>query len=264
MHMRVIGIGQLVFAVALIGLGIIGFVTDDFAMSWQPVPPGIAWHNALAYASAALLLLTGIGLFFKRTAQVSALIQTVNLFGWVVLLRLDGVIAHPSSAGRWLGVGENLVLATGAWTLWGMMARADRKSILPFATGDTAMTIARILFALALPLIGQSHIVFADDTASLIPAWIPAHVGFAYFTGAADFAAGLAILFMVVPRLAATLAAIMMSLFTILIWIPAAVTPPMTRLAWTALMASTIISGGAWILADSFRDRSWLSRPGKR
>jgi uncharacterized membrane protein len=259
--MRIIGIGQVVFALALIGLGIIGLRTDDFAMSWQPVPPGIPYHAILAYASGALLLLTGIGMFFARTAQVSALIQTINLFAWIFLLRLDGIVAHPTSAGRWLGIGENLVLATGAWTLFILFARRD--SIAKFATGSAAQAIARILFGIALPLIGQSHIIFVADTAGLVPAWLPAHAAFAYFTGAADIAAGIAVIFMVLPRLAATLCAVMMSLFTVLIWIPAVVTAPVDRLSWTALMASTAISGGAWIIADSLAGRPWISWPGR-
>jgi uncharacterized membrane protein len=260
--MRIIGIGQVIFAVGLIGLGVLGLRYDDFAMSWQPVPPEIPYHAALAYASGTLLLLTGIGMFFERTAQISALIETINLFAWIVLLRLDGVIAHPLSEGRWLGVGENLVLATGAWILFAMFARRDGKSILQFATGDNAMLIARILFAIALPLIGLSHFVYATDTASLVPAWLPAHIGFAYFTGAADFAAGIGILLLVLPRLAATLVATMMSLFTVLIWIPAVMSTPTDRLSWTALMASTAISGGAWVVADSLHGRSWVSWPG--
>jgi uncharacterized membrane protein len=257
--MRIIGIGQVIFAVALIGWGILGLRYDDFAMSWQPVPPGIPYHAILSYASGALLLATGIGLFFTRTQQVSALLETINLFAWILLLRTDGIVAHPFSAGRWLGVGENLVLAAGAWTLWILFVRADGKSLLSFATGDRAGMIARILFGIALPLIGQSHIVFAADTAALIPNWIPAHIAFAYLTGAADIAAGVAVIFMVLPRLAATLAAIMMSLFTVLIWIPAVIGAPSDRLSWTALMASTAVSGGAWIVADSLRSRAWLS-----
>ena len=262
-RMRIIGIGQVVFAVALIGWGVLGLRTDDFAMSWQPVPPGVPYHDVLAYASAALLLATGIGLFFARTQQLSALLETINLFAWIGLLRADGIVAHPSSAGRWLGVGENLVLATGAWTLWILFARADGKSLLRFATNDRAANIARVLFGIALPLIGQSHIVFAADTAGFIPKWIPAHIFFAYFTGIADIAAGVAVIFMVLPRLAATLSAVMMSLFTILIWIPAVVGAPTDRLSWTALMASTAISGGAWIVADSLRDKAWFSWPGR-
>jgi uncharacterized membrane protein len=259
--MRVIGIGQVVFAAALIGLGVLGLRYDDFAMSWQPVPPGIPFHVVLAYASGALLLLTGIGLFFARTAQLSALLETINLFAWIALLRLDGIVAHPLSAGRWLGVGENLVLATGAWALLILFARRDGSALLKFASGDRALLIARILFGIALPLIGQSHIVFLKDTAGFIPAWIPAHTGFAYVTGVADIAAGLAIIFMVLPRLASTLAAVMMSLFTILIWIPAVAAAPMDRLSWTALMASMAISGGAWAVAETFRNMPWVSWP---
>src|ERR1700761_1047984 len=130
--MRIIGIGQIVFAIALIGWGVLGLRYDDFAMSWQPVPPDIPFNAMLAYVSATLLLATGIGMFFPRTQQLSTLLETLNLFAWILLLRADGIIAHPLSAGRWLGVGENLVLATGAWALLILFARIDRKSILKF------------------------------------------------------------------------------------------------------------------------------------
>ncbi len=132
-----------------------------------------------------------------------------------------------------------------------------------FATGDRRGRIARILFAIALPLIGLSHFVYAADTASLVPAWLPAHIGFAYFTGAADYRGWARCdLHGVCRGPAATLAATAMSLFTVLIWIPAVVSTPSDRLSWTALMASTAISGGAWVVADSLHGRSWVSWPG--
>ena len=46
---------------------------------------------------------------------------------------------------------------------------------------------------------GLSHFAYADFTASMIPAWMPARLILAYVTGAAHLAAGAALLLGVVP-----------------------------------------------------------------
>ena len=105
--------------------------------------------------------------------------------------------------------------------------------------------------AAALIPIGLSHIVYVKDTADLVPAWLPFRPVWAYLTGAAHIAAGLGVLFSVVPRLAATLEAAMIGLFTLLVWIPAIAAAPTTRLPWTAFFISWVIGAAAWLVADS-------------
>ncbi|HEX6816137.1 MAG TPA: hypothetical protein VF102_10725 [Gemmatimonadaceae bacterium] len=73
-----------------------------------------------------------------------------------------------------------------------------------------------IRFGLALIPIGLSHIFYPAQPASLVPAWLPFHRGCAYFTGAAQLAAGLGDVFSVVQASAATLQAAL-TVFTILV-----------------------------------------------
>jgi uncharacterized membrane protein YphA (DoxX/SURF4 family) len=91
----------------------------------------------------------------------------------------------------------------------------------------------------------------------MIPAWLPAHLGLAYLTGACHFAAGLAILFAVLPRLAATMEACMISLFVLLIHIPAAIREPASRLQWTMVFIATALAGAVWIISASLRETTW-------
>jgi uncharacterized membrane protein len=117
--------------------------------------------------------------------------------------------------------------------------------------------MAQALFTLSLPVIGLSHFMFLQATADLVPKWLPDRKGFAHLTGAAHMAAGIGILFAIFPRLAATLEAIMISLFTLLIWVPRAAAAPTIRFEWTALCASTALAGAAWAVAYSFRGVPW-------
>ena len=87
----------------------------------------------------------------------------------------------------------------------------------------------------------------------MVPAWLPYHTGFAYLTGAGHIAAGLGILFGVLPRLAATAEAMMISIFTFLVWVPRIVASPAPRLPLTELCISAAIAGAAWAIAGSLQ-----------
>jgi uncharacterized membrane protein YphA (DoxX/SURF4 family) len=115
-----------------------------------------------------------------------------------------------------------------------------------------------LLFGLACLPLGLSHFVYASGTAGMIPAWIPAHLGFAYFTGICHCAAGLGVLFGVFPRLATTLEAVMVSLFVLLVHIPAAAADPASRMMWTMVFVAIALAGAAWANAASLTDTAWV------
>jgi hypothetical protein len=56
------------FAVGMIGLGILALVYGDFALVWQPVAPWIPGRTVLAYGAGLIMLFGGVGLFLRATA----------------------------------------------------------------------------------------------------------------------------------------------------------------------------------------------------
>ena len=157
----------------------------------------------------------------------------------------------PRVQAVWLGFGELAVLLTGGWVLFAKLAGLREGSPLTFATGEKGIHLARMLFALSLIPIGLSHLVYVKQTAELVPAWLPYRVGWAYLTGAGQIACGLGVLFSIFPRVAATAEAGMISLFTLLVWGPAILAAPMTRLPWTAFLISWAIASAAWVVAQN-------------
>jgi hypothetical protein len=89
------------------------------------------------------------------------------------------------------------------------------------------------------------------ETAELVPAWLPYRVGWAYLTGAGQIACGLGVLFLILPRVAAWAEAGMLSLFTLLVWVPRIVAAPNARLPWTAFFISWAIASAAWVVAQN-------------
>src|SRR5437763_529874 len=80
---------------------------------------------------------------------------------------------------------------------------------------------AWLAFGACLLVFGTSHFLYAQFTASLVAAWLPpSRLFWAYATGAAQIAAGLAMLTGVKARLAAILLTIMYAAFGLLVHIP--------------------------------------------
>lgn len=226
-------IGWISLALSLLGLGMLGFLTGDFALNWQPVPSSVPARTMLAYITAALLWVLGAGLLFDRYRYVFALATAVTFLVWALLLHGPGVVADPLNVLPWLGFAERLQVAAGALMLarWHMLA-------------------ARISFGVCLPIFGLSHWAYPQFTADMIPGFIPAHLFWAYFTGACHIAAGVAILTNVLARFAAILFAVMLSGFVLLLHLPRVIGDPGSRTEWTMLVIAMTMTGAAWCLAS--------------
>jgi uncharacterized membrane protein len=241
-YLRKVGVGHLLFALAFAVIGAISLVARDFLLYQQPVPQGIPWRETLACISALLMLLPGVGLLLAPTARTAALILTAFVLLWVIVLQIPRAVAHPLIEASWLGVGEDSSMVAGGWLIY--CATAGRN--------DGSVRIARALFGLALVPIGLSHFFYLKTAVDLVPAWMPLRVPLTCLGGAGHIAAGLAIAFGVVPRVAATLEAIMESLFTLICWLSAVVATPTHREDWVNLFISTALSAAAWAVAESY------------
>lgn len=251
---------QIVFAVMMIGLGVIGLIYGDFAMGWQGIPiKHLAGRQFFAYASAVIELLCGFGLLIPRTTRMSSRILFVFLLVWTLLLKLPPVVTMPRMEFTWLGFAEIAVILAGGWILFATYDSALQSTRLKFAVGANGIRMARILFAVSLPMIGLSHFFYTSATVALVPAWLPGRFAWAYLTGAGNIIAGVAVLFAVFPRLAATTEAAMLGIITLLVWGPGLFTKPTDRLQLTAFLISSVITCGAWIVADSYRGTPWLA-----
>lgn len=77
-------------------------------------------------------------------------------------------------------------------------------------------------------------------------------------------ASGLGILFGVLPRVAAWAEAGQITLYTLLVWLPAIFATPRARLPWTALWISWTIGAAAWVVAQNTTPKSGLEAGNER
>ena len=262
--MRIVNVGHVVFAATLIALGILGLTQGDFAPVWQPVPKGVPGRETLVYLSCCILLGCGAGLLWPRAAAIATRVLLACLLLCMLLLRVPVILHAPTVEVSWEGWGETAVMVAGAWILYaGFAADWDRR-YLGFATGASGLHLARLLFGVALIPLGLAHLAYVKETAALVPVWLPAPVVWVYFTGCAYVAAGVAVLLGVYARLAAGLSALMMALFTLLVWVPLVAAGATQAFQWSETFDSCALTAAAWVVADSYGRVHWLAAGNSR
>jgi uncharacterized membrane protein len=234
--------GRTALGLGAAGLGVISLLYGDFAITWQPVPEWVPARMALAYASGALLTAAGAALIVNRFARIAAAFIAAFLTFWGAVLQAPRLLAVEEAA--WLAPAEILAVAAGAWTLFWLGASES-------AFRTRALHAGTAFFGLMTPIFGVAHFLYIPFTASMIPAWIPWRVFWAWVTGSGHIAAGVSIVTGVFARIGSTLLAAMFTGFVLLVHVPRVVADLGNRLEWHLLSTALLLTGAAWITASA-------------
>jgi uncharacterized membrane protein YphA (DoxX/SURF4 family) len=161
------------------------------------------------------------------------------------------LVAIPSTV-IWSYCVGGVVLAIGLVT---MFLRGDWQKARGF---DKLILFGPLFYAAPLAAFGTEHFTLNDIIASLIPAWIPWHVFWAYFVGSCFIAAALSLVTGIQARLSASLLGLTFFLFVALMDIPGWLQDPKDRFGLTLALRELSFSGGPLALAASLTDeRKW-------
>src|SRR6202011_372756 len=109
-----IPLGIRLYGLGSIATGLVGLAWGDFALQWEPVAASFPGRTALAYIFAALLVVAGVAVDWRRSAAALGAAALVGLYAIVVVLMHGVQIAQqPLSFGAWDGAAEQLALLVG-------------------------------------------------------------------------------------------------------------------------------------------------------
>jgi uncharacterized membrane protein YphA (DoxX/SURF4 family) len=121
---------------------------------------------------------------------------------------------------------------------------------------DKVVLFGPLFYAAPLAAFGTEHFTLTAAIASIVPAWIPWHLFWAYFVGACFIAAALSMVTGIQARLSASLVALTFFLFVVLMDAPAWAQDPRDRIAAILTLRELSFSGGALALAASLTEKS--------
>ena len=239
-------IGARFYGLAAVALGLTGLLYGSFAAMGLPVAPHFPAYQILAWAAAGWLILAGLAANLPKLAAVGSL--ALAAFFFLALLTLHGPDAFTRATiwVTWEVIAEKMVMALG-----GILAFTLAPGI-GAARAARIVRLVRPLFGTCLLVFGTSEFVYSEFTASLVPAWLPpSQLFWTWVTGAAQIAAGLAILSGVQARLAAILLTIMYLVFGLIVHLPRIIAEPSLAGAWSENGVNLVLAGAAWALVDA-------------
>ena len=245
--------GRRAYGLGAIAMGAAFAVFHALAMARRGAAPApsVSVHDALAFLGAAILIAGGVLLNLRRTSSVGAA-ALAAYFGLSVLTQgIPPLISGPMVMVNWQNLAEFAAMTAGGVAAYALAPDVSAARSARLARG------AVLAFGLCLLVFGASHFVYAQLTASLVPAWLPPdQMVWTYLTGVAQIAACAALLSGIQARLAALMLAAMYVAFALLVHTPLILGAPALRGNWDELCETLVLAGAAWAMADAAERRA--------
>ena len=208
--------GKYLFAFSIIAFGIIQFGGTGIHERFSAHARKSARPDFLSEFHQYVYLLPAASLMcIRKTMHRAALLIGLLLFILFIYPHLVTLLGDMHNPNPWTVTAEDLALASGAFIISG----DARNPTAPLGKSALARN-GRILFAISLIVFAVQHFLYADFIATLVPAWIPFKLFWAYFIGVAFSLASISLLINVKTRLASALLGFMFLFWVIFLHLP--------------------------------------------
>ena len=217
--MLLVTAGRVMFALGLIGLAILGFMTNDLIVGRPPVwPPSFGGKETFSLVLNVLLVAGCVAIIFQRQGAFAALLTAAIIFTFSFLIRYIPAIvkADPKEILWNINAYKTLALIGGSFivAVYSLRTNSSRP-------GKIFLVIGTIFLSLFFIISGLAHFKFADFIIDgFIPSYIPFHPFWTYFCGIALIAGGIGIQIYPLRKIAALLVGIMIAGWFLLLHIP--------------------------------------------
>ena len=197
----------------------------------EPGPPWTPGRPFWAYCTAVLLVVGAVSIATGKRARWAATLLAIMLLLRGLLVYAPRLVANPHDPGPWTSGFEILAMCGAA-----------------FVVAKIAGGLGRFLFAISLMVFGVQHFLYARFVATLVPSWIPGHLFWAVFVGAAFVAAAVSIVIRKYAGLAAGLLGLMFFLWVVSLHLPRVAAASHDGKEWTSLLVALAMCGGSWVM----------------
>ncbi|CAN5176634.1 hypothetical protein BH09BAC4_BH09BAC4_49630 [soil metagenome] len=240
--------GRMLYALAIFGIGVEHLLTRTFSISLFPLPAAFPGRLILVISLGIVLTLAGLSMLTGRKAASSAWLLGLLWLLVAFTLHVPDLVRTPQNGSKWTVIFELVALGGGAFYLAGELTLPDNTT--------SRMGIGRVLFAVSLVVFGVLHFWYAAFIATLIPAWIPGRLFWAYIVGIGFLATALSLVIQKQVSLATNLLGWMFLLWVVILHAPRVVANPQIEPEWTSLFIALAMSGISFAIARSVSQKA--------
>jgi len=220
------------YGVMIVALG----VQQVFYANFRPVilppwPVSVPGQIICIYFFSAVLIVGGLAIAFDKKAKIAALILGALFILMIIFCQIPyEILRDPyySNLGSWSAAMKELVFAGGAFVVAGSFLNTDNKPKNFISMLEMLIPFGPAFFCITMICFGIDHFLYPAFVSTLVPNWIPGHLFWTYFAGAALIASGIGIIFRIKPKLSAMLLAAMIFIWLFVLHIPRAIADPIT------------------------------------
>ncbi len=246
--------GKTFVAVAMIVFGLQHFVYLDFVTrAFAPLPNWIPAQAIFAIFFGSLLCATGIAIIANIKAHTMSLLLAGTILLMFALCLLPDLLTNLNNPMLWTNSGKALVLTGSNLIVAGSISTKSSKGPIKYL--EFLIPLGKLFLAGFFALAATMHFLYADFVATLIPAWIPGHLFWTYFAAVALLAGALGMFIPKTEYLAASLSALMIFLWVIILHLPRAFADIHNANETTALFEALTMCGASILIAAKARKK---------
>jgi hypothetical protein len=235
--------GPYLYAVAMVGFGVIQLVVQNFLTGLFPVPAGLPGRVFWVDLSSILFMVAGTGLALKVRPYLAAALAGYIFFLFFFSVHLPRMLTDIYNPNAWSPAFEALMLGSGAFIIADNIGTPDRR--WRRATGIAAVA-GIYLFSLSLVVFAVLHIRYNAYIITLIPAWMPAPIVLSYLVIAGFLLASFSLFTNLKVPLASGLLGIMYLLWVLTLHGPRAIGRWNVETEWASLFIALAVCGIAF------------------
>lgn len=224
--------GSVLLGLCFIGTGLQHFIYLQFVATLVPayMPVPVLW----AGLTGAAMLLAGISFLLRRRTTLAALLLSVMMAGFIVMIHIPKLIAATHDINNWIRAMQDLAILGTALML----------------TSQKLLNKAGIYcYALPIILLGAAHFMHPALITPKIPAYLPATSVFDFVVGAAMVALAVCIIAKRYAQMAALALGGLLLIFALLYSVPTLAANIKNGAEWTTFLLSLAVAAGGFVAA---------------
>jgi len=229
---KYIYVGSALLGLCFIGTGLQHFIYLQFVATL--VPPYMPVPMLWAGLTGAAMILAGISFLLRKRTALAALLLSIMMAGFIVMIHIPKLIAAPHEINNWIRAMQDLAILGTALML----------------TSQKSISKAGIyLYALPIILLGVAHFMHPALITPKIPSYLPATSVFDFVVGAAMVAFAVCIIAKRYAEIAALALGIMLLVFALLYSVPTLAGNIKNGAEWTTLLLALAVAAGGFVAA---------------